>query len=64
MALTLHQIAGARGDLSAIAADLEFVKTQLARLPTRRELAQTALGIIVASAALVVGWFELFGAHL
>jgi hypothetical protein len=33
---TLRQIDQARGDLYAIADDLEFIKTQLARLPTLR----------------------------
>ena len=59
--LTLRQIDGARGDLYAVADEIETVKMMLARVPTRRDLAQAALGIIVASAALVVGWFELFG---
>ena len=45
-------------DLYAIADDLEFLKVQLARLPTRRELARTVLGIIFCSAALVILWFE------
>jgi hypothetical protein len=40
---TLRQIDQARGDLYTIADDLEFIKSQLARLPTRKELAQTAL---------------------
>lgn len=60
---TLRQIDQARGDLYAITDDLDFVKTQLARIPTRKELAQTALGIIVAAAGLVIGWFELFWRH-
>jgi hypothetical protein len=51
---------GACGDLYAIADDLEFLKAQLARVPTRRELARTALGIIFCTAALVIGWLELF----
>jgi hypothetical protein len=50
----------ARGDLYGIADDLEFIKAQLARVPTRGELARTALGIIVASAALVILWAEAF----
>jgi hypothetical protein len=57
---TLRQIDQARGDLYAIADDLEFLKVQLARLPTRRELARTALGIIFCSAALVILWFEVW----
>jgi hypothetical protein len=35
---TLRQIDQARGDLYTIADDLEFIKSQLARLPTRKEL--------------------------
>ncbi len=38
---TLRQIDQARGDLYAIADDLEFIKSQFARLPTRKELART-----------------------
>jgi hypothetical protein len=41
--LTLHQADRARTDFAAIADDLDFVKAQLARLPTRKELARTAL---------------------
>ena len=58
--LTLHQIDQARGDLYAISDDLDLVKVQLARLPTRRELAQTALGVIFATAmltTLAILWF-------
>jgi hypothetical protein len=65
---TLRQIDQARGDLYAIADDLEFLKVQLARMPTRKELARTALGIIFCSAALaifcsaalVILWFEFW----
>jgi hypothetical protein len=39
-----------RVDLYAIADDLEFIKSQLARVPTPRQLAQTALGIIFCAA--------------
>jgi hypothetical protein len=48
---TLRQVDQARGDLYAIADDLEFLKVQVTRLPTRKELAQTALlGTLTASA--------------
>jgi ATP-dependent exoDNAse (exonuclease V) beta subunit len=40
--------------------ELEVIQKQLARLPTRWELAGTALGIIFASAALVTLWAEAF----
>jgi hypothetical protein len=36
----------------AIESDLEVIQKQLARLPTRRELARTALGIIFATMML------------
>ena len=41
-------------------ATLQFVMGQLARLPTRRDLAKTALGIIISAAALVILWAEAF----
>jgi hypothetical protein len=55
--LTLRQ---ARGDFAAIESDLEFVMSQLARLPTRKELAQTALGIILATMMLTTLSILLF----
>jgi hypothetical protein len=56
----LRQIDQARGDLYAIADDLEFLKVQLARIPTRKELARAALGIIFCAAGLVILWFEVW----
>jgi len=35
---TLQQVDQACGDLYAISDDLEFIKEQLARLPTRKEM--------------------------
>jgi hypothetical protein len=58
--LTLRQIDQPRGDLYASPTNLEFVKAQLARIPTRKELARTALGIIFGTAGLLIGWIELF----
>jgi hypothetical protein len=55
---TLQQVDQARGDLYAIADDLEFIKEQLARVPTRKELAQTALLATLTTAALVLIGFE------
>ena len=55
---TLRQIDQARGDLYAINDDLEFIKTQLARMPTREALAQTALLTTLTTAALVLVGFE------
>jgi hypothetical protein len=57
---TLRQVDQARGDLYALADDLEFLREQLARLPTRKELARMALGIIFGTAALVIIWFEVW----
>jgi hypothetical protein len=42
----------ARTDFAAIESDLEVIQKQLARLPTRRELARTAFGIISATMIL------------
>jgi hypothetical protein len=43
----------ARTDFAAIESELEVVQKQLARLPTRRELAGTAIGIIFATMMLM-----------
>jgi hypothetical protein len=57
----LRQIDQARGDLYAIADDLEFIKSQLARLPTRGELARTGLLVMLTTAALIlIGMEALF----
>ena len=55
---TLRQIDQARGDLYAIGDDLEFIKSQLARVPTRKEVAQIALLVTLTTAALVLAGFE------
>jgi hypothetical protein len=47
----LCQVDRASGDPYAIADDLDFVKDQLARLPTRKEMAQTALLATLTGAA-------------
>jgi hypothetical protein len=58
---TLRQVDQARGDLYGIADNLEFIKEQLARVPTRKEVAQTALLVTVTTAALVlIGMEALF----
>jgi hypothetical protein len=57
---TLRQADLARADFAAIADDLDFLKAQLARIPTRKELARTALGIIFSATmltTLAVLWF-------
>lgn len=58
--LTLRQADQARADFAAITDDLDFIKGQLARVPTRGDLAKTALGIILSAAALVILWPEMF----
>ena len=40
---TLRQIDQARGDLYAIQDDLDFIKPQLAQLPTRNEVWRAAM---------------------
>jgi hypothetical protein len=46
--------------LAAIESDLEVIQKQLARLPTRRELAATALGMIFATMMLTTLSLLLF----
>jgi hypothetical protein len=58
--LTLRQIDLARTDFALHESNLEFIAGQLARLPTRRDLAMAALGIIISTAALVILWAEAF----
>ena len=64
---TLRQAAQARDDFAQIMDELEFVKAQLARLPTRRDQAfvplRTMFGSAVLSAALVILWLEMFWRH-
>ena len=48
--LTLRNADQARIDCAAIEDDLQFVMGQLARVPTRGDLAKAALGIIFCSA--------------
>jgi hypothetical protein len=45
----LRQADQARTNIAAIESELEIIQKQLPRLPTRRELAGTALGIIFAT---------------
>jgi hypothetical protein len=55
--LTLRQADQARADFAAIGEDLEFIKAQLARIPTRGDQARNTLGVMFAAAAVVI----LFG---
>jgi len=59
----LHQADQARTDLTAIEAGLEIIQAQLARLPTRREPAQTALLATLTAAAIILVAIEGFGGH-
>jgi hypothetical protein len=62
-----RQAAQALDDFAQVMDELDFVKSQLARLPTRRDQAFTPLRIMfgsaVINAALVIGWIELFWRH-
>jgi hypothetical protein len=57
---TLHQVDQARTDFAIIEDELEAIYAQLARIPTRMELARLALGTIVGAAGLMIIWIELF----
>ena len=60
----LRQAAQARDDFAQVMDELEFVKAQLARLPTRRDQAFAPLRIMFGSAILSAGlvtlWLEVF----
>jgi hypothetical protein len=59
--LTLRQADQAPADFAAIEDELDFIKGQLARLPTRKEMPQTALlATLTASALVLVGIQALF----
>jgi hypothetical protein len=64
---TLRQAAQARDDFAQVMDELELMKSQLARLPTRRDQAFTPLRIMfgsaLLSAALVILWLEAFWRH-
>ena len=52
--LSLRQADQIRGDLYGLQDDLDFIKLQLARLPTRkRSLARYSLLVMVSTACLV-----------
>ncbi len=52
-ALTLRQADQARTDFDAIESNLEFIMGQLARVPTRKQLALCSLLVMVGTAGLV-----------
>jgi hypothetical protein len=56
--LTLRQVDQARSDFYAIESELDIIKAQLALLPTRKELAQTALLATLTGAAIVLAGVE------
>ena len=62
--LTLRQADLARADFAAIAEDLDFIKAQLARTPTRKDLVRLLLLATLASAALVLCGIEAFFLYL
>src|SRR5438477_6689876 len=55
--LALRQADQARTDFATIESDLQFLMGQLARVPTRKEQARNALGIIFATAMLTTSRF-------
>jgi hypothetical protein len=63
----LRQVDEAREAYAQLMEELELVKAQLARLPTRRDQAFMPLRIVlvtaVTTAALVILWFETFSRH-
>jgi hypothetical protein len=61
--LRCDKIDQARGDFYAIENDLDIIMKQLARLPTRKELAQAALLATLTGVAIVLAEILAFG-HL
>jgi len=57
---TLRQIDQARGDLYAIQDDLDFIKAQLAQLPTRNEVWRAAMLGMLGGAVAAVTLIEAF----
>jgi hypothetical protein len=57
--LSLRQADQARADLYAIHDELDFIKAQIARLPTRKDLARVAILSASGGAALVITGVEL-----
>lgn len=62
--LTLRQADEARADLYAIHDELDFIKRQLAELPTRKDMVRLALIALLAGATLTVAAIELFSRGL
>jgi hypothetical protein len=64
---TLRQADQAREAYAQVMEELDLIKEQLARLPTRRDQAFAPLRIVLTTAlttaALVILWFETFWRH-
>jgi hypothetical protein len=56
--LSLRQADAARADLYAIHDELDFIKTQISRLPTRKDLARIALLSLLGGVALAIAGLE------
>jgi hypothetical protein len=59
----LRQANQARTDIANLEIGQELLMQQIARLPTRADLARAAfgvIGVIFAAAGLVIGWIEFF----
>jgi hypothetical protein len=61
--LTLRQADQARTDFAIIEDQLEAIYPRLARMPTRMEMARTALMGMIGGAGLVILWIEVFWRH-
>ena len=53
----------ATADFAIIEGHLKAIHARLARVPTRVEIARTALAIMVGAAGLVILWLEAFWRH-
>ena len=58
--LSLHQADQIRGDLYGLQDDLDFIKVQLARLPTRNEVWRAAMLGMLGGAVAAVTLIEAF----
>ena len=61
--LTLRQADQARTDFAIIEDHLEAIHARLARVPTRVDMARTALMGMIGGAGLVILWLEAFWRH-
>jgi hypothetical protein len=56
--LMLRHADQARTDFAIIDDELEAIRAGLPRIPTKGDLARTALSVIFCSAVLVIPWIE------